>query len=246
MSENDSELSFDRATYAKDAGAGASCTNCKGPLGESYWRWQRNVVCAGCRDGLERTLAESQSSARLFKAILLGGATALGCGAAYAVVTAATNMRFALATIGIAFVVARVVRHASGGIGGARFQVVAVALTYVAATMGYIPEIWTGLTEGSHAKVGAEHRQPSAEVAAADPAPDAPKGRLSTMQLLSALGILTGIMLAAPFLAFTHSPLGLLIVVFGLWEAWKLSRGPPLRLEGPYRMTPAAPEPPGT
>ena len=32
--------------------------------------------------------------------------------------------------------------------------------------------------------------------------------------------------------------MGLLIVGFGLWEAWKLTRGLPLSLEGPFRVAP--------
>jgi hypothetical protein len=52
------------------------------------------------------------------------------------------------------------------------------------------------------------------------------------------------ISLAAPFLEITDSPLGLLIVLFGLWEAWKLSRGVTLNIEGPLRVGAAAPHPP--
>ena len=37
----------------------------------------------------------------------------------------------------------------------------------------------------------------------------------------------------------TEAPIGVLIVGFGLWEAWKLSRGIPIRIEGPYRVAPS-------
>jgi len=33
-------------------------------------------------------------------------------------------------------------------------------------------------------------------------------------------------------------------VVFGLWEAWKLSRGIPLTIDGPYRVAPPSTGPP--
>jgi hypothetical protein len=52
-------------------------------------------------------------------------------------------------------------------------------------------------------------------------------------------------MLAAPFLAATEAPIGLLIVGFGLWEAWKLTGGVPMVLGGPYRRTAGATGPPG-
>jgi hypothetical protein len=203
MNPTDSDLRFDRATYAKGAGTGAPtvtpCASCKGPLGDSYWRWQQVIVCGRCRDGIAARLADSQSNERLAKAILTGGATALACGIAYATLELALHVRMAIATIGIGYVVARVVRNASSGIGGTRYQVVAAALTYVAATMGYIPEIWSGPSE------------------AANP-----------LKILAR-------MLAAPLLNATESPIGLLIVGFGMWEAWKLTQGVPPLLEGPFR-----------
>jgi hypothetical protein len=241
VTDDGSGLRFDRATYGSTAETGVPCAKCKGSIGDAYWKWQRQIVCARCREELAKFLDDSQSQARLGKAILLGGATALGCGIAYAVFVATTRIQFALATIGIAFVIARVVRKASAGIGGRRFQAVAVALTYVAATMGYLPGIWAGLQEAS-----AEHRQKAAATsesgdAGAPQAGDARPGKVSAIDLVVAVGWLIGIMLAAPFLEAANAPLGLLIVGFGLWEAWKLSRGPPLQIEGPYAVTRSGP-----
>jgi hypothetical protein len=63
--------------------------------------------------------------------------------------------------------------------------------------------------------------------------------------MASFVAILLAITLAAPVLAATSAPIGLLIVGFGLWEAWKLSRGLPLTLDGPYRTAPATGPPAG-
>jgi hypothetical protein len=250
MTDNDAELRFDRASYAKDAGSGLPCANCKGPLGDAYWKWQNHIVCGACRDGLQTTFAESQSNARLGKAVLWAAGTALGCGIAYAAFVAMTNVQFALATIGIAFLVARVVRKASGGIGGVRFQIVAVGFTYLAATMGYLPGIWSGMKEAS-----SEHDKSQAAAGATSPDTTSPTtgadgraadadSKASPLDLVVALAFLFGIMLAAPFLELTSAPIGFLIVVFGLWEAWKLSRAPPLRIEGPFRVGAAEEQPP--
>jgi hypothetical protein len=181
-------------------------------------------------------LADSQSNKRLGMAILTGGATALGCGIAYAIFVAATGWQGAIATIGIAFVIARVVRKASGGLGGIRFQVLAVALTYLSATMGYIPEMWRELKEAAAEQDKQEAaKTPSAPTdTAAEPASDGAKSKGSLGGVLIAVASLIGIMLAAPLLNATEAPLGLLIVGIGLYEAWKLSRGPPVHLEGPF------------
>jgi hypothetical protein len=245
MSES-GELQFDRATYkGADPGpaGGVPCANCKGPLGDSYWKWQQHIVCSRCKDRLSGVLADSQSNKRLAKAILTGGATALGCGIAYAVFVGVTHIQFALATIGIAFLIARVVRQASGGVGGVRFQVVAVALTYLSATMGYIPGIWRGLQEAAAEHDKADEKESASPAAQPGTAADA-KPKASAAGFLVAVAFLLGLMLAAPFLEVTEAPFGLIIVAIGLWEAWKLSRGPPVQLEGPFRVGAQAAGPP--
>ena len=40
--------------------------------------------------------------------------------------------------------------------------------------------------------------------------------------------------LAAPFLAGAHNLIGLLIIGFALWEAWKFNRRRALPITGPY------------
>jgi hypothetical protein len=237
MTETGGALSFDRAAYASPDG-GPPCANCKRPLGDEYWKWQSNAICTECKGRVESTLAKSKSGKAFGKAVLLGGGTALGCGIAYAVFVAATQMQIAFATIGIAFLVARVIRKASAGVGGRRFQVLAVALTYVASAMGYLPPIVKGIQRSAE-----QHQQAEAKSAPADGAPSA-KPASSPLGVVVALAFLAGLTLAAPFLELTEAPIGLLIVLFGLWEAWKLSRGVPLVVEGPYRTAPAATGPP--
>ncbi len=206
----DPGLDFDRATYTS-GDSRAPCASCRRPLVDAYWQWQGHLVCASCRDGVAATLERARTGSSMARAALFGGVAALGCGVAYAVFVGLTHVPLALATIGIAYVVARVVRKVSG-LGGRRFQVLAVALTYAASTMGYLPSI-----------LGEVSRVP-----------------------LASLPLLLGITLAAPFLEITTAPLGALIVLFGLWEAWKLSRGVPARILGPFRVASPSASIPGT
>ncbi|HEY4012284.1 MAG TPA: hypothetical protein VGM06_03015 [Polyangiaceae bacterium] len=238
------ELRFDRAAYVGDDGAGAPCAACRGSLGGSYWKWQNHMICGRCRDAIDRKLQASQSWLSFAKTMVLAGAAAIGCGVGYAVLAALTKGTFALATIGIAIVIAWVIRKASGGLGSTiRYQVAAVALTYVAATMGYLPRIWAGLQESAADHAGARRaRGASPDVAVAPPATPVARATPSPLQLLTVFGWVVGIMLAAPFLEATEAPIGLLIVGFGLWQAWKLTRGPPPSIEGPFRIE-AAPVP---
>jgi len=236
------DLRFDRAAYAPGAEAALRCHSCQNPLDGEYWQWQARVVCGTCRHQLTDLFARSRSAGVFGKAALRGGGVALACGVAYAVFVAVTKYQIAFATIGIAFVIARVVRNASGGIGGRRFQMLAVALTYVASAMGYAPGVLLSLKEAP------QHEQPATKGAPTDGATTAstaePAEKVSAGAVVLAIALLFALTLAAPILSFASAPIGMLIVVFGLWEAWKLSRGIPLTIDGPYRVAPPATGPP--
>jgi hypothetical protein len=242
-SEPNPGISFDRAAYADKREGGPPCANCSRPLGEQYWQWQTRPICGDCRGRLTELLAESQSSKSFGRAALLGGGTALACGVGYAVFVAVTHIQLALVTIGIAFVVARVIRRCSGGIGGRKYQILAVALTYVASAMGYAPGVYGGFKSAA-AEHSSSSRSSSATSTDDDGAPSDHR-RGGPGATLTALALFFAFTLAAPVLAATEAPIGLLIVGFGLWEAWKLSRGLPLTLDGPYRATPATGPPAG-
>lgn len=50
-------------------------------------------------------------------------------------------------------------------------------------------------------------------------------------------------LLALPVRMGIESPLGLLIVAFGLYEAWRITAAPRLAITGPFQVAPAAPTP---
>jgi len=203
MGEPGTVIDFERAEYGPNQATTAPCTSCKRPIEGLYWKFRSGPVCKSCRDRIEAAVAHATSGASLGRAAIEGGGVALACGVGYAVFAAVSHIQLALVTIGIGFVVAKVVRRASGGVGGTRFQILAVALTYVASTMGYLPPIWNAFEEPH-------------------------------------VGTVLRVALEAPFLEATHAPLGLLIIGFGLWEAWKLTKGVPIALEGPFRIGPGA------
>ena len=276
MTDAGSALRFDRAEYEEGSAAGPPCSVCKGALGAEYWRWQGLVFCSPCKSPVEAKIAEGQSRRAFAKAALQGAGVALACGVGYAVFVGVTKMQLALVTIGIAYVVARVVRTASGGLGGTRFQVLAVALTYVASTMGYAPSLVAGLQEATETRArqapsaaGAENERSAAsdddearpsgaaaggtgtETESADAPSAAGQGDgehagplVSALRLAYGIAFLLGIMLAAPFLELSSAPLGVVIILIGLWQAWKLTRGVPTTITGPYRVAPATTAPP--
>ncbi len=69
-------------------------------------------------------------------------------------------------------------------------------------------------------------------------------GNMPSAALARACVYLFGLLMAAPFLEAKEAPLGLLIIGFGLWEAWRRTRPLPMEVTGPYRVpVPAEPAP---
>lgn len=152
MTESGSTIRFDRAEYAnasEGGSAGRPCDVCRRPLGAQYWKWQTQIACAACRDRLAAALERSRSPTALVTALAQGTAAAMGCGLVYAFFVAATGTQFAIATIAIGYVVARVVRRATHGVGGRRAQVLAVILTYFGASMAYAGEALPSLRDAA-------------------------------------------------------------------------------------------------
>jgi hypothetical protein len=234
------DLNFERATYTQSE-AGPPCASCNGPLSDEYWEFSSRPICGNCQGQIAATLEASRSRATFIRGIVQGGATAFACGVAYAIFVQLTDYQLALITIGIAYVIAKVLRRVSGGAGGRRYQVLAVILTYLASAMGYAPAIVAGLDSSAEAPAKTSG---TAATTPANPEPGAPGG-VSVVGLVLAAGFFLAVTLAAPFLAAMDAPIGLLIVGFGLWEAWKLTGGVPLVLGGPYRRTAVATGPPG-
>src|SRR5207248_11778526 len=56
--------------------------------------------------------------------------------------------------------------------------------------------------------------------------------------LVVALGLLAGLVLAAPFLAGFGNLIGWLIIGFALYEAWKINRRRAFDIKGPFRLEP--------
>jgi hypothetical protein len=260
------DLHFDHAKDADGAPAGPQCGLCGAAVAGEYWKLQAKVLCAGCRLGVLAALSKSRSASSFGRAALLGGGTALGCGIAYAIFVGITDIQFALITIGIAYLIAKVVRKASAGLSGRKFQILAVALTYVASSLGYFPGVWQAIRSnasdppaahaaassgaGSDKAAPGDRAAPGDKSAPGDAAPvtappaKAPPEPLSVGKLILGLGMIFALVLAMPILSATDAPIGLIIVLIGLWEAWKLSRPVVVAVEGPFRVQAAATGPP--
>jgi len=170
----------------------------------------------------------------------------LGAGIYYAIL-AITGYEIGLVAIAVGWLVGRGVHKGSNGVGGWAFQTLAVGLTYLAIVSTYVPLIVKSARErpGKASPVAASPA--AAPVAASDSVAVLPVAGRDSVALLPvagkfALGVLAlvAIAAAAPFLAGFENLLGLVIIGFALFQAWKMNRRVPLTFNGPYAVGRAA------
>ena len=203
-------LQFDTAEPSA-ATTDRSCTGCKRPIEGEYHMANMQVICTPCRGALE---AEPQSTrtGRLSRALVFGAGAAVAGGLLYLVVATVTGYEIGLIAILVGWMVGRAVSVGSEHRGGWLYQLIAIGFTYVAICTSYIPQIvetW---------------RQPGV----AD--------GLSGAALYIGAFIFS---LAVPILSIGVSPIGAVILAFGLFQAWRENKRPELTITGPYSVAPA-------
>jgi hypothetical protein len=226
---------FDRAEF-ENLPAGALCAECRIPLSGYYYDASGASVCERCKCNIEARFTAGSSSGRVVWALGAGlGAAFLGS-LLYFLVSAITGYEFGLIAIAVGWGVGIAVRWGSNGRGGKGYQVLAVALTYLAIVSTYIPPIVQEILKPEAVEEEAAKGSPTSADGSTVAAPAAP----ATVRDL-ALGVffLIALAAAAPFLAGAENIIGLVIIGIGLWEAWKLNRFQPLKVTGPHTIASA-------
>src|SRR5262249_24083855 len=125
-----SGMQFDRVEGVGPPSAPA-CAQCRRPLDE-YFSLGQHMFCRTCVDGL-------RSSASFWQALLYGtGAALLGTIVWFAILKL-FNYELGLIGIVVGLFVGVAVRKGARGLGGWKYQTLAMALTYVSITASYVP-----------------------------------------------------------------------------------------------------------
>ena len=132
----DDQLQFDRVeSGAPQSGGSVVCTSCGSPITDQYYSANGKVFCLRCKGGIEAAIG---ARGNLGRGILFGLGAAFIGGVIYFAVTAISGYELSLITILIGWLVGRGVQKGSGAIGGRRYQVAAVLLTYLAVAGAYM------------------------------------------------------------------------------------------------------------
>ena len=233
-------LQFDRAERTTSGGtAGMSCVQCNQPVTGSYYEANGRIVCPACRNRILAGWNNGSGSGRFAKAFGLGLAAAAAGAALYYAIAALTGYEFGLVAIVVGLLVGGAVRRGSNGRGGWRYQALAMCLTYSAIVVTYVPQIIKAATQQRAAATAdstrATHDTATPATAPAGRAAAPRRTRPGIGSVLVALVVLFAFALAVPILAGIDNIIGLVIIGFALYEAWKLNKRIELRLTGPYR-----------
>ena len=210
----ETDLQFERME-PREGAAETSCAACQRQISDVYFEAAGRIFCATCRDGVLAAQAGGSGAARLAKALVFGvGAAAVSAVVWYAIVKL-TGYELGIIAIAVGFAVGVAVRTGSEQRGGWAYQAIAVLFTYLAIAASYVPLV----TESFRAQVAAETAQPAID---------------ETALLVSAVLVAVQI----PVLQATEGTgiIGLLIVGFALYEAWRINKRQTIAFSGPFRL----------
>jgi hypothetical protein len=211
---------FATAEYAQSGAA--PCKSCGKSLTGAFYRANGVPVCGSCAQRI-RDQMPVDSHAAFVRGICCGvGGAILGL-VLYVGFALATGWIVGFVSLAVGYIVGKAVVFGSGGVGGRRYQVAAVLLTYIAVSMAAVP-----IAISQHMKQSSAQRQ----ALASNPA-SAPQANLHPLR---ALGVLVGVGLASPFLDLAdpaHGVIGLIILFVGIRIAWRLTAGRTVNIVGP-------------
>jgi hypothetical protein len=201
---------FATAEYAHIPGT-ERCRICGGLISGEYYRVNHQMACGQCgaqaRDG-----QPVDSHAAFLRGLLLGiGGALLGL-ILYATVVIVTGWSIGYLGLAVGWLVGAAIIKGSNGMGGRRYQVAAVVLTYLAISMAYVPVIVSYIVKQGRTDINWS----------------AAAGRLA----------LWGI--ASPFMKLQYGfsgVIGLVILFVGLRIAARMTAAKPLSVDGPFNVT---------
>ncbi len=242
---------FGTAEY-KNTASGEVCRACSQTIAGEYYRVNGALACGGCVEKVKQQMPKD-SHAAFMRGILFGVGGAIAGLIVYSLFGIITGIMIGYVSLAVGWLVGKAMKAGSKGIGGRRYQVTAVLLTYAAVSFGAIP-IWIS-AEVKAVKSGEVHATPSQTSssvtgdtnstqgsASADRSGDARSNEKPGLGKIAVELVLVG--LASPFLKFANGPsaiIGLVILFVGMNISWKLTAAPKIDIMGPFRASTPAP-----
>src|SRR6267142_828793 len=169
---------FTTAEYSRSS-SGDRCVSCNQPLTARYYRVNTRMACEGCVQELQRR-EPSDSHTGYARGLLFGVGAAIVGMAGYAAFTILTGIYIGYVSLAVGWLVGKAIMLGSKGIGGRRYQIAAVILTYAAVSIAAVP---IAISYHMKAKSQRESIQPQQQQ---QPAADAENNETDQMEQLAA------------------------------------------------------------
>lgn len=232
---------FTTAEYSEKSGIDR-CVSCNQPLTARYYRVNTRLACEGCVQELQRR-QPADSHAGYVRGMLFGVGAAIVGMAGYAGFTIVTGFYIGYVSLAVGWLVGKAIMVGSKGIGGRRYQIAAVILTYAAVSIAAVPIAISYQLKAKSQTESVQPRQQQPTTNAENNQPDQaqPKPKLSFGAAILQLLVIG---LASPFLELQdplHGIIGLVILIVGIRIAWQITAGSRrVNIEGPYENSSAA------
>jgi hypothetical protein len=227
------------------------CQFCHQPIAGNYYRINNAMACGGCAEKMRGALA-TDTHAAFMRALLYGIGAAIVGMILYAVFEIATGLVIGYVSLAVGWMVGTAMMKGSNGVGGRRYQVTAVLLTYAAVSMAAVP-VWIHYA-GKHRQQQQQQAQSQQQLedeqrrleseSGHQPAPPAPKPVQPRITLGAWLLRIALLGLASPFLEIWGGGLtfgwliGLVILFVGMKIAARITAGRPAEIYGPFSDSP--------
>jgi hypothetical protein len=120
-----------------------SCTRCGQPVAQYYFRVNGAMHCMPCAKEMRSARPEDES-ATYRRALRFGAIAALGAFILYSVYGIVTGWRPGYFSLFVGWAVAEIMMAGSHKVGGRRYQLTAILLTYMAVSMSAVPIALSG------------------------------------------------------------------------------------------------------
>jgi hypothetical protein len=249
---------FGTAEY-KSVQGGEVCKACNQTITGEYYRVNGVQACAGCVEKVKQQMPKDTHAA-FVRGMLFGVGGALAGLIVYSAFGIITGLVIGYVSLAVGWLVGKAIKTGSKGIGGRRYQIVAVAFTYAAVSLSAIPMGISAYIKQNKNKVQTSQASqmktvPNSGAVVVDggDASDNESGATKSetggtaqkkMSVGAAIGALLFAGLASPFLELADEPhgiIGLVILIVGMNIAWKMTAAPKLDIMGPFKASRPAP-----
>ena len=230
---------FGTAEY-KPASGSDRCKSCQQELTGTYFRINGLPACESCTRQLQAQTPKDTHSIYV-RGILFGVGGAIAGLILYSAFGIITGIEIGYVALAVGWLVGTAIKKGSNGVGGRRYQIAAVALTYAAVSLSAIP---LGISYMMKEKKPAVAATASASSSGSSTTPSSNDSEIVVQPVRQqrSLGTIVGALivagLASPFLELQgglSGIIGLVIIFVGMRIAWKITAGPHLEILGPFQ-----------